>query len=210
MQSSKSSQSSMTRQMMSASQAACGLFFVYESVCCVRVEVTGVTSQCVKLWEINHMFIGVCVVSSYGSLGLNANNVKWATRSAPQSVFCLPRDSPSPVLLFWQRVEKSTPFKQEFGAMWSISVFVWVAGREWGVFILLEHDPVSQEKKMRTRIDGRNKEDKKRKTTEGQMEMECTSRIWICRADIAVFRPILQKVMVEKNKTKPKCLIKRL
>lgn len=37
-----------------------------------------------------------------------------------------------------------------------------MAGREWGVFILLEHDPVSQEKKMRTKIDGRNKEDKKK------------------------------------------------
>lgn len=37
-----------------------------------------------------------------------------------------------------------------------MSVFV-------GVFVLFEHEPVSQERRMRTRIDGRSKKEKNRK-----------------------------------------------
>ena len=42
-----------------------------------------------------------------------------------------------------------------------------------GVFVLVEHEPVSQEEKMRTRIDGRNKEEEKQR----KMEKGCMSRI---------------------------------
>lgn len=64
------------------------------------------------------------------------------------------------------------------------------AGVGGGVFVLSEHEPVSQEKKMTTRMDGRSEEEEKQK---GKTETGCMSRIRIRRADIAVFRPVLQK-----------------
>lgn len=45
---------------------------------------------------------------------------------------------------------------------------------EVGVFVLFEHEPVSQENKTRTRIDGGNKEKKNKKE---KTEAGCMSRI---------------------------------
>lgn len=49
-----------------------------------------------------------------------------------------------------------------------------VTGVGGAVFVLCEHEPVSQEKKMTTGMDGRNKEKKNKK---GKTETECMSGI---------------------------------
>lgn len=52
-----------------------------------------------------------------------------------------------------------------------------MAGRERGVFILLEHDPESGEENEDKDRWREQRGQKKRKAAEGQMEMKCTSRI---------------------------------
>lgn len=71
----------------------------------------------------------------------------------------------------------------------------WVWRRE--EFVLFEHEPMSQEEKMTTRMDGRTKEEKNKK---GKTWTECMSRIRICGADIAIVQPVLQQATFEKTK----------
>lgn len=108
------------------------------------------------------MFIGVCVcvVSSYGSLGFNANNVKWATQS-----FVHPEIPPHQPCCSGNGL-RSQPHSNTGVRSHVINQCVCVGGCWWrdgkGVCLSSLNMIRSQEKKMRTRIDGGNKEDKKK------------------------------------------------
>lgn len=156
-------------------------------VCCVRVEGREVTSQCARLRQINHSFTGVCVVSSHCSLGAQDKQCEVGNKVGPSHTLLSRRRFPlvGPVVLAtgWEVNPIQTG---EFRAVWSMSMCVcrcvWVLGRGVGVFVLCEHEPVSQEKKMRTRIDGRNEEEEKQKGKSGDRvhEQNMNLRRWHC------------------------------
>lgn len=142
----------MTLQTMSAYQAARVHSFEHRSVCCLRVEFAEVTSQRVQLRQINHSFSSVCCVS----LLAQGKQCEVGYKVGPSHTLLSSGDSPSPVLLLWQRGEKSTPFKHRgLELLRGLLECCCCVGE--GVLVLFQHEQVSQKEKIGTRIDGRNK-----------------------------------------------------
>ncbi len=197
----KLSQSSMTLQMKSASEAAGVRVSLCVTVSAVlKVEGREVTSQCAQLRQINHSFTGVCVVSSHGSLGAQDKQCEVGYKVGPShtllSIRTFPHAGPVVSATGWE----VNPIQAgEFRAVWSECVCVCVCavgGRRGCVCSLPTWATESgEENDDKDRWSERGEEKQ-----EGKTETECMSRIRIQWADIAVFCLVLRKAVVKKIK----------